>query len=153
MSSFDRISCNGAGAPPVGFTFRALEMFRILAPGGILAMYEPTSTPLTNAFAMLLFGLTSMNLRRTWRTKKNLQDKAFTLRFSGLGLPTSLLRSMIFSPIQYQACTLDLPLSRSRVAMKLLTRIEQVLGGLSVLRPVLEIFSWRLLVVAVKPPE
>jgi hypothetical protein len=126
-------------------------MYRILAPGGMLAMYEPTSTPLTNAVRNLFVGFDKY---------ESPADLAHKEEFTGASVRATLheagFRNIVASQHDFLAYPLsgmyiDLPLSRSRLAMKVLTSVEQALGRLPLLKPVFNLFSWRLLVVAVKP--
>ena len=129
------------------------EVYRILAPGGILVMYEPTATPLTNVVRKLFFGFDKYESPADLAHKEEFTRRSVHSTLLRTGFTNIVASQHDFLAYPISGMYINLPLSRSRVAMKLLTRIEQVLGGLSVLRPVLEIFSWRLLVVAVKPPE
>ena len=126
-------------------------MFRILAPGGILAMYEPTATPLTNAVRNLFVGFDKYESPADLAHKEEFTRTGVhaTLIKAGFGHIVASQHDFLAYPIS--GMYIDLPLSRSRVAMKALTHVEHVLCRLPLLRPVLDLFSWRLLVVAVKP--
>jgi len=151
--SFDRISCNGAGHHLLDLHSALCEVYRILAPGGILVMYEPTATPLTNVVRKLFFGFDKYESPADLAHKEEFTRRSVHSTLLRTGFTNIVASQHDFLAYPISGMYINLPLSRSRVAMKLLTRIEHVLGGLSVFRPVLEIFSWRLLVVAVKPPE
>jgi ubiquinone/menaquinone biosynthesis C-methylase UbiE len=149
--SFSRISCNGAGHHLLDLHSALCEMYRILAPGGILAMYEPTATPLTNAVRKLFFGFDKYESPADLAHKEEFTSESVKSTLLKVGFRDIVASQHDFLAYPLSGMYINLPLSRSPFAMKLFTRVEHALSHLPLLRPVLDLISWRLMVVAVKP--
>jgi ubiquinone/menaquinone biosynthesis C-methylase UbiE len=149
--SFDRISCNGAAHHLLDLYSALSEMFRILAPGGILTLYEPTSTTLTNAVRNAFFGFDKYESPADLAHKEEFTSQSVKNTLLEVGFKDILASQHDFLAYPLSGMYIDLPLSRSASAMKLLTSLERQLCRLPLLKPVINLLSWRLLVVAVKP--
>lgn len=149
--SFDRISCNGAAHHLLDLHSALSEMFRILTPGGILALYEPTSTTLTNAVRNAFFGFDKYESPADLAHKEEFTSESITTTLLKVGFSEIHTSQHDFLAYPLSGMYIDLPLSRSVFAMKLLTEFERRLCRLPLLKPLLNLLSWRLLVVAVKP--
>ena len=149
--SFDRISCNGAAHHLLDLHSALSEMFRILTPGGILTLYEPTSTTLTNAVRNAFFGFDRYESPADLAHKEEFTSESVKATLLKVGFRAILTSQHDFLAYPLSGMYIDLPLSRSAFAMKFLTRVEHKLSRIPLVTPLLNMFSWRLLVVAVKP--
>lgn len=149
--SFDRISCNGAAHHLLDLHSALSEMFRILSPGGILALYEPTSTRLTNAVRNAFAGFDKYESPADLAHKEEFTSQSIKNTLLKVGFTDVVASQHDFLAYPLSGMYIDLPLSRSALVMKLLTRIEHGLSRIPVVTPLINLFSWRLLVVAVKP--
>jgi ubiquinone/menaquinone biosynthesis C-methylase UbiE len=149
--SFDRISCNGAAHHLLDLQSALSEMFRILAPGGILALYEPTSTRLTNAVRNAFVGFDKYESPADLAHKEEFTSQSIKSTLLKVGFKDIVASRHDFLAYPLSGMYIDLPLSRSVIAMKFLTRFEQELSRIPLVMPLINLFSWRLLVVAVKP--
>lgn len=150
-SSFDRISCNGAAHHLLDLRSALREIHRVLAPGGILVMYEPNANALTNAVRRVFLSSDKYESPADLAHKDEFTPKTVhaTLQETGFTGITSSRCDFLAYPLS--GMYMDLPLSRSRAAMKILTRLESRLEGVPLLKPIRDLFAWRLLVVATKP--
>jgi len=149
--SFDRISCNGAAHHLLDLRSALREMHRVLAPGGILVMYEPNANALTNALRRVFLSTNKYEspvdlAHKDEFTPQSVNSTLLETGFTGI---RTALHDFLAYPLS--GMYMDLPLSRSRTAMTLLTRLESRLEGVPLLKPIRDFFAWRLLVVAVKP--
>ena len=126
-------------------------MFRILAPGGILALYEPTSTRLTNAVRNAFVGFDKYESPADLAHKEEFTSESVKSTLLNVGFREVVASQHDFLAYPLSGMYIDLPLSRSAFAMKFLTRVEHKLSRIPLVTPLLNMFSWRLLVVAVKP--
>jgi ubiquinone/menaquinone biosynthesis C-methylase UbiE len=149
--SFDRISCNGAAHHLLDLHSALAEMFRILAPGGILALYEPTSTRLTNAVRNAFVGFDKYESPADLAHKEEFTSQSVKSTLLKVGFRDIVASRHDFLAYPLSGMYIDLPLSRSAFTMKFLTHVEQKLSRIPLATPLLNLFSWRLLVVAVKP--
>lgn len=149
--SFDRISCNGAAHHLLDLHSALSEMFRILAPGGILVLYEPTSSTLTNAVRNAFVGFDKYESPADLAHKEEFTSQSVKSTLLKVGFKEVVASQHDFLAYPLSGMYIDLPLSRSALAMKFLTRVEQKLSGIPLVMPLINLFSWRLLVVAVKP--
>lgn len=149
--SFDRVACNGAAHHFLDEHSAFREMYRVLAPDGLLVLYEPTANVVTNVLRKLL-------LRgERYESPVDLAHKAeFTpSRARAVLLETGFsdIRLSLHDALAYPLTGnyMGSPLSGLRSLMSLLYRLEQSIGRVSALKRVLDVFAWRLLVVATKP--
>jgi len=151
-SSFDRISCNGAAHHLLDLPSALREIHRVLEPGGILVMYEPNANLLTNAVRRLFLSDDKYESPADLAHKDEFTPATVkaTLHETGFTNIQTALCDFLAYPLS--GMYMDLPLSRSRMAMKLLTGLESGLERLSFLKPLFDVFAWRVLVVATKAP-
>lgn len=150
-SAFDRVTCNGAAHHFLDEQAAFREMFRVLAPGGRLVLYEPTTTAVTSALRRWLLRSDAYESPADLAHKEEFTAARAqgALRAAGfMGISTSLHDFLAYPLSGYYVGS---PLARSRTIMGLLCRLERGLGPWSLLKPVLEQISWRLLVVATRP--
>ena len=150
-ASFDRISCNGAAHHLLDLRSALRDVYRVLVPGGILVMYEPTATAVANA------------VRRVFLSSDKYEspaDLAHKDEFTRAGVETLLVEQGFteisssfhdFLAYPLSGMYINLPLSRSRLAMEFLTRLEGKIERWTILKSITDVFAWRLLVVATKP--
>ena len=148
--SFDRISCNGAAHHLLDLHSALSEMYRILKPGGILALYEPTSSTLTNAIRNAFFGFDKYESPADLAHKEEFTSHTVKATLIKVGFRDIVASQHDFLAYPLSGMYIDLPLSRSAFAMKILTSLERRLSSVTLLKPVIHLLSWRLLVVAVK---
>lgn len=150
-NSFDRVSCNGAAHHLLDLRSALNEIHRVLVPGGILVMYEPNANLLTNAVRRVFLSTDKYESPADLAHKDEFTPATVyaTLQETGFtNIKTSLCDFLAY-PLS--GMYIDLPLSRSRTAMKVLTRLESRLERWSLLKPIFDVFAWRLMVVATKP--
>lgn len=150
-NSFERISCNGAAHHLLDLHSALSEIHRILMPGGIVVMYEPTSTKLTNAIRHMFFGFDRYESPADLAHKGEFTPhsiKATLIKVGFTGIVTSQHDCLAY-PLT--GMYMNLPFSRFKRFMKFMTAVEDALRRLPLFKPVMDLFSWRLLIVAVKP--
>ena len=150
-ASFDRVSCNGAAHHLLDLRSALSDVHRVLVPGGILVMYEPTATVVANAVRKVFL---------SGDKYESPADLAHKDEFTRAGVETLLIEQGFtgisssfhdFLAYPLSGMYINLPLSRSQSAMKFLTRFENKLEHWPILKSITDIFAWRLLVVATKP--
>ncbi len=149
--SFDRIVCNGTAHHFLAEGAAFAEMYRVLAPGGSLVLYEPTATPLTSALRSLLLRNSKAESPADLAHKEEFtpaRAKALLIEAGFTDISTSL-HDFLAYPLSGNY--LGSPLSQARWIMERLWRLEGRLARLSPVRPLLDLFAWRLLVVSTKP--
>jgi hypothetical protein len=126
-------------------------MFRVLVPGGVLVMYEPAATPLTNVVRRVFVH------NETYESPADLSHKnAFTRRAVAAALLEAGFGGVAISAHDFLAYPLtgmyvDLPLGRSQAAMVRLSRLESRLEQWAPVRALARLVAWRWLIVATKP--
>jgi ubiquinone/menaquinone biosynthesis C-methylase UbiE len=150
-AAFDRVVCNGAAHH--FFTLRPVlaEIHRVLVPGGLLVLYEPTSTGFTNFVRKVVF----------WSQKfESPADLAHKEEFTAAQVRRALVESGFadcgvsrhdFLAYPLSGNYLQSPLAGSRLMMSWLSRLEDSVERWPRIEPVRDWLSWRLLVVAVRP--
>jgi SAM-dependent methyltransferase len=148
--SFDRIACNGAAHHLIDLRSALREMHRVLAPGGILVMYEPNANPLTNVVRSVFLSSNKYESPADLAHKDAFTPKAVHATLLETGFTG--IRTAFYDFLAYplSGMYMDLPLSRSKTAMRILTRLESRLERFPLLKPICDLFAWRLLVVAAK---
>lgn len=149
--SFDRISCNGAAHHLLDLRSALREMYRVLAPGGILVLHEPAATALTSAVRMLLLRSNEYESPADLAVKEEFTRtrlQALLVEVGFTGISTSL-HDFLAYPLSGNY--LKLPLSQSKLLMGFLWQLESRLERWSILKPIFDLFAWRLLVIATKP--
>lgn len=149
--SFQRISCNGAGHHLLDFLSALREMYRVLAPGGIVVFYEPTATPFSNAVRGLFLQDDKFESPADLAHKDEFTGESVKRLLAEVGFINITTSSHDFIAYPLSGMYLNLPLGRSRTAMKFLTQLESKLDRLRVLKSIFNLFTWRFLVVATKP--
>jgi ubiquinone/menaquinone biosynthesis C-methylase UbiE len=147
---FDSISCNGSAHHLLNLQTAVHEMYRVLAPGGLVVMYEPVANALTNLIRRALTD-------ETYESPADLDHKDDFTRATA----SRALSKAGFSDIQVSAhdslayplsgMYIDLPLGRSRSAMEFLIRVEGRIERWFGVRAVCRALAWRWLIVATKP--
>jgi hypothetical protein len=114
-------------------------------------MYEPNANALTNAVRSVFLSTDKYESPADLAHKDEFTPKTVYTTLQETGFTTIQTSLCDFLAYPLSGMYIDLPLSRSRTAMKVLTRLESGLERWSVLKPVFNLFAWRLMVVAVKP--
>jgi ubiquinone/menaquinone biosynthesis C-methylase UbiE len=149
--AFDRVVCNGAAHhllnPDVAFR----EIFRVLSPGGLLVMYEPTATAVTTALRKLVIGYDKYESPADLAHKEEFTPAHAVALLSEAGFSgiSTSLHDCLAYPLS--GSYMRSPLSGSAPIMKTLWRLEQAVTALPMTTPLWNLFAWRLLVVAAKP--
>ena len=149
--SFHRISCNGAGHHLLDFRSALNEMYRVLAPGGIVVFYEPTASPFSNAVRGLFLQDDKYESPADLAHKDEFTEESVRRLLAEAGFINITTSSHDFLAYPLTGMYVNLPLSRSRTAMKFMTQLESKLERLPVLKFIFDRFTWRFLVVATKP--
>lgn len=149
--NFDRISCNGSAHHLLDLRSALHEMHRVLAPGGMVVMYEPTATALSNGIRRLLshsdkYESPADLTHKNEFTRSTVATSLAEAGFTGVEIST---HDALAYPLS--GMYMDLPLGRSRPAMEFLTRLESRLERWSVFRVIFRLVAWRWLIVATKP--
>jgi len=149
--AFERISCNGAGHHFLDLPAALREVYRVLTPGGRLVMYEPVATPVADAVRRGLLAKSRYEspadlAHKHEFTRRGVEDTLGQVGFVGV---VSGFHDFFAYPLS--GMYMELPWSRSRAVMAGLSAIERGLCRLTALRPLFDLVSWRLSVVAVKP--
>jgi len=151
-ATFDRISCNGAAHHLLDLRSALRELYRVLVPGGILVMYEPTATAVANAvrgaFSIDKYESPADLAHKDEFTRAGVETLLVEEGFTGI---SSSFHDFLAYPLS--GMYINLPLGRSRSAMKFLTRLESKLERWTIFKPITDLFAWRLLVVASKPKQ
>jgi SAM-dependent methyltransferase len=150
-SAFDRVVCNGAAHhlldPRQGFR----EMFRVLAPGGMLVMHEPTATVVTTALRKLVIGYERYESPADLAHKEEFTPARAVALLSDVGFRSISTSAHDCLAYPLSGSYMRSPLSGSAPILRMLWRFEQALTALPFMQPVCALLAWRLLVVAVKP--
>ena len=149
--SFDRISCNGSAHHLLDECAAFREMYRVLAPGGILVLHEPTSTPLTSALRRLLLRTNRYESPADLAHKEEFTPARVRVFLAEAGFTDISPSFHDFLAYPLSGNYLASPFARSQSFMRLAWRVETALAQCSFLKPLLDLFAWRLLVVSVKP--
>jgi SAM-dependent methyltransferase len=133
-ASYDRVICNGSAhhLPDVATTFR--EIRRVLRAGGRLVLHEPVDSP--------------ADLSHKDAFTRDIVERV--LRDAGFVQVTAVACDFLAYPLS--GMYMELPWSRSQRAMRALISLERRLDRLSVLRPLWDALSWRVLFTARRPP-
>jgi SAM-dependent methyltransferase len=148
---FHRIVCNGSAHHFVDKHSAFREMYRVLAPGGRLVLFEPTATLVTSALRRLLPNADQYESPVDLAHKDDFtagRARAL-LREAGFTDVTASLHDFLAYPLSGNY--VGSPLGKSRAVMGLLCRLERSLTRVTPLKPLLNLFAWRLLVVSGKP--
>jgi SAM-dependent methyltransferase len=149
--AFERVVCNGAAhhflEPLVAFR----EIFRVLAPGGIVVMYEPTATMLTGLLRRLVVGYDRYESPADLAHKEEFTARRATELLSDVGFVDISTSLHDFLAYPLSGSYMRSPLSRSARVMRVLSRAEVGFASIGLLRPIWQLLSWRLLVVASRP--
>jgi ubiquinone/menaquinone biosynthesis C-methylase UbiE len=149
--SFDRVVCNGSAHHFLDNELAFRELHRVVKPGGIVVLHEPTASGVTS-------GLRRLFLRNdTYESPADLAHKEeFTAARAVEALAEAGFADIRTSFHDFLAYPLsgnyvDLPFGRSRRVSGLLWRVEQRLARQTALGRLWASLSWRLLVVATRP--
>jgi SAM-dependent methyltransferase len=149
--SFDHISCNGSGHHFLNLEAALREAHRVLRPGGRLVMYEPIATPLANAVRGGLLRESRYESPADLAHKHEFSRKTLEATLAAAGFEDVSSRFHDFLAYPLTGMYIELPWSRSRGLMRVLAAIEHGLERIAPLRPLFDLLSWRLLVIAARP--
>lgn len=149
--AFHHVVCNGSAHHFLDLDAAMREVFRILAPGGRLVLFEPVATVLGEAVRQGLF-----------RNSKyeSPADLAHKHEFTRRGVEESLARCGFlgvrggfrdFLAYPLTGMYMALPWSEWRGLFRALCLAESAIERVASLRPACDLVSWRLLLAAEKP--
>jgi ubiquinone/menaquinone biosynthesis C-methylase UbiE len=149
--SFDRVVCNGAAHHFLDFKSALKEIFRVLKPSGKAVLYEPVGTPLTNAVRHALLTSDKYESPADLEQKHEFTRETIRATFLETGFANVVSTFHDFLAYPLTGMYIELPPSRWKCVMQFLVRVENQLDRCFFLRPLFNLVSWRLLVVASKP--
>jgi len=149
--SFDRVVINGVGHHFLNPSAAFREIYRIMAPSGILVMYEPVSTFIPQVMRKLFVQNDKLESPADLSQKEDFTRESLQKALAEAGFTDISSGFHDFLAYPLSGMYMDFPLGRSERAMKFLCWAENNLERLPFLKPVFDCFSYRLLVRAVKP--
>ena len=152
-ATFGRVVCNGAAHHFIELRPVLAEIYRVLAPGGRLVLYEPASTGFTNAVRTLVFWSKKFESPADLAHKEEFRGDLVRSALVEAGFTHCSLTWHDFLAYPLSGNYLRSPLSRSRAVMSYLSQLEDKLEHCSPFSHLREWFSWRVLVVATKPVD
>jgi ubiquinone/menaquinone biosynthesis C-methylase UbiE len=150
-NSFDRVLCNGAAHHLLDLRSALHEIHHVLGPGGILVMYEPNANVLTNTVRRVFLSNDKYESPADLAHKDEFTSDSVMAMLQATGFTNIKTIRCDFLAYPLSGMYMDLPLSHSRIFMKGLIGLESRLECLTFLRPIFDVFAWRILIVATKP--
>ncbi len=131
------------------------ESYRALVPGGFLYIFEPVATPFTSLVHRILDPIIFRKML-VYESPVDLEYKDHFTKDRMLGVLRELEMPHSVSWSDWLAypltgCYGGSPVGRSRLAMRLLLAVENVCARIPGVRRLLDLFAWRILIVARKP--
>jgi len=151
-ASFDRVTCLGTAHHFFDTDAAFREIHRILAPGGILCLYEPAATALTAVLRRLVLHNHAFESPADHVCKQEFTVARMGNLLLGAGFVETTVSFRDFLAYPLSGNYLGSPFSRSPRLMALLCRTERRLAHSRLLKPLRDVLAWRLLAVAVKGP-
>ena len=151
--AFQRIVCNGSAHHFLDLDVAMREVFRILAPGGRLVLYEPVATPLGEAVRQGLFKNSKYESPADLAHKHEFRRASVEAALARCGFTGVRGEFRDFLAYPLTGMYMALPWSEWRGLFQALWAIESGLVRFALLRPLFDLVSWRLLVVAEKPAK
>jgi SAM-dependent methyltransferase len=149
-ASFDRVLCSGSAHHFLDEHAAFREIFRVLAPGGRVVLYEPTASPITNAVRWVFLRGDKYESPADLAHKEHFSADRVSHVLKAVGFERIAWSAHDFLAYPLSGNYVALPLGKSRSIMSGLCRVEDLLARIKLLRPVMASISWRLLVVAHK---
>jgi SAM-dependent methyltransferase len=149
--NFDRVSCNGSAHHLLHLPSAIREIFRVLVPGGVLVMYEPAATPLTNVVRRMFVHNDTYESPGDLARKNAFTRRAVTASLVEAGFDDVAISAHDFLAYPLTGMYIDLPLGRSQAAMVRLSQLESRLERWTAVGALARLVAWRWLIVATKP--
>jgi SAM-dependent methyltransferase len=150
--SFDRVTCLGTAHHFFDADSALREIHRILAPGGILCLYEPAATILTTALRHLVLRHHAAESPADHACKHDFTVSRIRSLLLAAGFAETTVSFRDFLAYPLSGNYLGSPWSRSPRFMERLCRLERALTRSRLLKPLRDALAWRVLAVAIKGP-